>query len=142
MARVPGKVNYAKLVYQAQKTKKNYTKSQIDAYAKWQKKLGKKSNKLDALDDNLRKIKKELEAMEKKRNEDNKALMRLLRMVEGAYKEMQTYKQVPVPGKFPAPPKNISAVSALSAAVVLMIAYVAAVKLYMAACEALSKKDA
>ncbi len=142
MARVPGKVNYTKLVHQANKTKSKVKKSQIEAYAKWQKKLGKKSNKLDALDAKLRKVLKEIEAAEESRKDNQKALQRYLRMVEGAFKELQIYKQVPVHGKVPQPPKNIIALNSLSIVVVGMIVYLAAIKSYMALSEALSTKDA
>ncbi len=139
MARLPRKTNYTKLVYQANKTKSKVKTNQIEAYAKWQKKLGKKSVKLDALDDKLRKLLKDIE---KQNSDDEKALRSLLRLVEGAHKELQTYKQVPVPGKVPPPPKNITALSSLALVVIGYIAYVATVKTYMAMCEALSKKDA
>ena len=142
MARVPGKINYTKLVYQAKKTKSKVKKNQIEAYTKWQKKLGKKSNKLDVLDDKIRKILKEIEAAEKNREDDQKALQRYLRMVEGALKELKTYKQVAVSGKVPLPPQKITSLNALSLYVGGMIVYLLAVKSYMALSEALSKKDA
>jgi hypothetical protein len=141
MARIPGKINYAKLVYQADKTKSKVKLNKIEAYEKWQKKLGKKSKKLDALDDKLRKMLKEIEVAEKNREEDQKTIQRFLRMVEGALKELKTYKQVPVPEKMPLPPKNITALNSLSLVVMAMIVYLAAVKSYMALSEALSKKD-
>lgn len=142
MARIPAKQNYAKLVLQAEKSKSKVKQSQIDAYAKWQKKLGKKSKKLDALDDNFRKILKVIKAFEQKQQEDEDTARKLLRLVEGAHKELETYKQVPVPGKFPEMPKNITALSSISLAVGLMITYLALVKIYMATSEALTKKDA
>lgn len=141
MARIPGKVNYTKLVHQAERTKSKVKKNQIQAFEKWQKKLGKKSARLDALDDKLRKILKEIEDAEKERKDEQVALRRLAKMVEGAHKELKTYQQVPVPGKMPLPPRNINALNSLSIVVVGMIAYLAMVKGYMAVCEALSKSD-
>ncbi len=140
MARLPAKVNYAKLTYEAEKTKSKVKQNKIEAYAKWQKKLGGKSRKLDKLDDNLRKLRKTLEDFEKKQVEDAKALRSLLRMIEGAYKELQVYRQVPVDSNFPPPPpKNQIALGSMIAVVGAMIVYLAAVKSYMALAEALSK---
>ena len=139
MARPPGKVNYVKLVDQAQRSKSKVKQNKIAAYHDWQKKLGKKSKGLDKLDDKLRKLHDDLQKAEKKRADDKKALERFGRMVEGALKELQVYKSVPVPGKLPPPPKNITAISSLTVVVVAMIAYLALVKAYMATAEALSK---
>lgn len=143
MARPPGRTNYTKLVHQAHRTKSKVKQNKIEAYRAWQKKLGRKSPKLDKIDDQLRKIHKELKSMEQKREEDKKAMQRFLRMLEGAYKELKTYKQVPVPGDFPQPPpKNAIAVGSILAVVVPMLVYLSALKAYMAMAEALSKEDA
>ena len=142
MARLPAKANQAKLTSQAKKSKRKVKQIQIDAFAKWEKKLGRKSTKLDKLDDQLRKLHKDLEDLEKRREDKQKALQSLMRMIEGAYKELKTYKQVPVDSPFPPPPpKNITGVGSLTVVVTAMIVYLAAVKSYMAMAEALSKKD-
>lgn len=140
MARLPTKVNYTKLVHQAHKTKSKVKTNKINAYAKWQKKLGKKSKGLDAQDKKLRSIHKKAVEADKNAKNKEKALQDLLEMLEGAFKELQTFKDVPVPGTMPTAPKNITALSSLAVVVAGYIAYIAAVKAYMALSEALSQK--
>lgn len=141
MPTVPGKANYAKLVHEAQKTKSKFKKSQIEAYSKWQRKLGKKSSNLDKIDEDLRKIYKEIEAADKKKQEDHKMRQRFLKIIEGALKEIKTFKEVPVQGKLPDMPKNTIALGALLPIVAAILGYVVALKAQMAICEAMSKKD-
>lgn len=142
MHRLPPKRNYTKLTYQAQKSKRKVSQNQIAAFQKWQKKLGRKSARLDKLDDKLRKLHTDLKDQEKRREDKRKALESLLDMVNDAHKELKTYKSVPVDAPFPpAPPKNVTGVGSLVVVVGAMIVYLAAVKSYMAMAEALSKKD-
>ena len=141
MARIPRKTNYAKLVYEAERTKSKVKKNQIDAYQKWQQKLGKKAQGLDALDDRLRKINDAVELAEKSDGDKKQAIQRLGKMIEGAFKELETYKSVPVPGKLPDYPKNLTSLGSMAIVLAPMIAYLAAVKAYMAMSEVLSKKD-
>jgi len=139
---VPPKVNYAKLIHEADRTKSKVKQNRIQAFQKWQKKLGRKSRKLDKLDDDLRKLLKNLKDEEKRKEDKRKAIESLLDMVNDAYKELKTYKSVPVDAPFPpAPPKNVTGLGSLVVVVSAMIVYLAAVKSYMAMAEALSKKD-
>ena len=130
--------NYTKLVANAQKSKKNVRQNKIEAYQTWQAKVGKKSTKLDKHEATLRKALKEIERDAK---DKDKTLKRILRLLEGVHKEMKTYKEVPVGQKLPDIPKNTISLASISLVMVSMIAYIAAIKAYMALAEALSSKD-
>lgn len=141
MVRVPRKVNLNKLVMEAEATKSKVKKSKIEAYLKWQKKLGRKSSKLDQIDANLRACLKKIEAESSAKEKNVKALADLLKMINEAHKELKEYQQIPAGPSLPPPPKNVTAVQSLVVVVTALLAYIAAVKVYMAMAQALSKKD-
>ena len=130
---------YNKLVLNAQKSKHKVKQNKIAAYTKFQSKLGKKNKKLDAADAKLRKALKDIEA-EKDANE--KTLMRVLRMLEGVHKDIKMFKEIPVGQTIPAMPKATIGLSSIAVVLTAMIAYVAAVKMYMAMADALSQEKA
>ena len=135
----PRFTSYPKLVLEAERSKQKVKTAQIGAYQKWQKKLGAKAARLDKIDKDLRDLQTIVEDAAQRAEEDDKTRKRILRLLEGAYKELETFREIPVKESLPPPPKNIVALSTVSGAIVLMLVYLAAVKAYMAMAEALSK---
>ena len=140
MAKIPRRVSYVKLVNEARKTKKTISVSKRNDYAKWQERFGKKAKDLDTLDGHLRKGMKSLEALIKAREERREALKRYLKIVLDAHKELEVFKNVPVPGTFPLPSvKNVTGAASLMVVLVATISAVHLIKVFMAKCEAEGK---
>lgn len=140
MARPPSFTNYAKLVSQAEKSKKEVKTNQLKAMEKWHRKLGKKASKLDATEKKLRNVLVKIKAAQKAKEDQANALSDFIEIVTEAYKELQLYTSVDPSQPLP-PPKNISSLVALSVFIVPLIAYIVGVKLKMAMAAAIAKRS-
>lgn len=140
MARPTSFVNFNKLVLQAHKTKKNIKENKKKAYEDWQRKLGKKAQKLDRLDTTLRDTLKEIESAIKERSDDVKMQSRFMSIIVKAQKELKYYKSVPIKESLPPVPVNTTNLQATALVLMAMILYITALKAYMALAKALQDK--